>query len=224
MPHNRFEFLKNTQQTGTIASWNEAKGFGFVQPDSGVKQVFIHVSELRNRKVPPQVGQKLSYRMSTDKQGRPCGVAVKLAGDKVPTPKRSTPGTGSHLLATGFLATALASHWAIGLPIAVFVYFFGLSALTYAVYAWDKHAAQNNQWRTPENTLHILALCGGWPGAAVAQQRLRHKSQKTEFRYVFWLTVLANTAFFVWLHTDDGLAYVSVWVEMFNSTVASWNL
>jgi len=36
------------------------------------------------------------------------------------------------------------------------------------------------------------ALLGGWPGALVAQNRLRHKSSKMSFLVVFWATVLLN--------------------------------
>jgi uncharacterized membrane protein YsdA (DUF1294 family) len=42
-----------------------------------------------------------------------------------------------------------------------------------------------------------LALAGGWPGALLAQQVLRHKSTKREFRQVFWATVLLNVVGFI---------------------------
>ena len=70
----------------------------------------------------------------------------------------------------------------------------GMSLLTFVVYAIDKAAAQAQRWRTPESTLHLLALAGGWPGALLAQQWLRHKSVKQPFRTVFWLTVVINVA------------------------------
>ena len=66
------------------------------------------------------------------------------------------------------------------------------SIVTYMVYARDKAAAKNGTWRTPEDTLHVLALLGGWPGALVAQQFVRHKSTKAQFRSVFWATVVLN--------------------------------
>lgn len=69
-----------------------------------------------------------------------------------------------------------------------------MSLLSYAVYAADKQAARQGRRRVPERTLHLLALLGGWPGALLAQQRLRHKSRKAAFRAVFWLTVLLNGA------------------------------
>jgi uncharacterized membrane protein YsdA (DUF1294 family) len=84
------------------------------------------------------------------------------------------------------------------------VFLFCLSILSYFYYARDKKAARSGAWRVPENTLHLLSLCGGWPGALLAQQKLRHKTQKTSFRGVFWLTVLLNVGGFVWLHSTGG--------------------
>lgn len=67
-----------------------------------------------------------------------------------------------------------------------------LSVLTFIVYALDKAAAIGQRRRTPEKTLHWLALCGGWPGAWLAQQVLRHKSRKLSFKLMFWGTVLLH--------------------------------
>lgn len=69
-----------------------------------------------------------------------------------------------------------------------------MSSLTALTYGWDKLCAKRGAWRVPEATLHLLALFCGWPGALVAQQVFRHKSQKTSFRVVFWLTVILNLA------------------------------
>jgi hypothetical protein len=43
----------------------------------------------------------------------------------------------------------------------------------------------------PEARLHLLELLGGWPGAFLAQRRLRHKCSKHSYQVVFWLIVLA---------------------------------
>jgi len=58
----------------------------------------------------------------------------------------------------------------------------------------DKGAAQSGRWRTPEKHLHLLSLAGGWPSAWCAQQWLRHKSSKQEFRTVYWATVVLHCA------------------------------
>ena len=66
------------------------------------------------------------------------------------------------------------------------------SVIIYVLYAWDKRAAIKQRQRVSEKTLHWLALLGGWPGAWCAQQQLRHKTQKTSFRRVYWGMVLLN--------------------------------
>ncbi|WP_019672268.1 DUF1294 domain-containing protein [Psychrobacter lutiphocae] len=73
-------------------------------------------------------------------------------------------------------------------------WYLALGILTYAIYAKDKKAAEQGRWRTPEMTLHLLSVLGGWAGAMLAQSRLRHKTQKPEFRMTYYLTVIINLA------------------------------
>jgi uncharacterized membrane protein YsdA (DUF1294 family) len=68
------------------------------------------------------------------------------------------------------------------------------SVATFVMYAIDKAAARRGRRRVPERVLHAWSLAGGWPGAAVAQSVLRHKSRKQPFRARFWLTVMLNCA------------------------------
>jgi uncharacterized membrane protein YsdA (DUF1294 family) len=69
-----------------------------------------------------------------------------------------------------------------------------MSVLCFAAYAADKSAARRGQRRTPESRLLLLGLLGGWPGALLAQQFLRHKTRKQPFRTLFWCTVALNLA------------------------------
>lgn len=68
------------------------------------------------------------------------------------------------------------------------------SVVCFTAYAMDKAAARAGRWRISERTLLLLGLVGGWPGAVLAQQCLRHKSRKPSFRTWFWFTVLCNVA------------------------------
>jgi uncharacterized membrane protein YsdA (DUF1294 family) len=79
--------------------------------------------------------------------------------------------------------------------------YLGLSALSIVMYGADKRAAQSGaaRRRTPESTLHVIALLGGWPGALLAQRIFRHKTRKQPFRTIFWCTVAANCALLAWL-------------------------
>ena len=100
--------------------------------------------------------------------------------------------------ATLFLAGVCGAAVRGWLPPAVPIVYGAASVTAAIVYAADKSAARRNQWRTPERTLHLLALVGGWPGALVAQTVFRHKSRKTSFRIVFWTTVALNCAALAW--------------------------
>ena len=80
------------------------------------------------------------------------------------------------------------------------VWFGVLSLVSVAVYGFDKRRAKLEGDRVPEKTLHILSLLGGWPGAIIGQKLFRHKTIKTRFRLVFWLTVVGNLVISVILY------------------------
>jgi len=108
------------------------------------------------------------------------------------------------VLASVFLvAVGVAAFFNI-VPFFILILYGVMSLITFVVYAFDKSAARNDRWRTKENTLHLLALVGGWPGAVLAQQKLRHKTIKKSFRLVFCATVVVNLALFYWLCTAPG--------------------
>jgi len=58
--------------TGTVKWFNETKGFGFIQPDDGGKDVFVHISAVERAGLRSlNEGQKVSYEMEDDrKSGR----------------------------------------------------------------------------------------------------------------------------------------------------------
>lgn len=96
------------------------------------------------------------------------------------------------------------SHYLGYTPIVFSALFLFASLITYYLYAKDKAAAIVGSWRVPENTLHTAALIFGWPGALIAQERLRHKTKKQSFRNFFWFTVLINLCGIAWLHSPQG--------------------
>ena len=69
-----------------------------------------------------------------------------------------------------------------------------LSLISFARYAHDKRRANGGGRRVRERTLHIVAFCGGWPGALVAQRRLRHKTLKSPFLILFWFLAVSHVA------------------------------
>lgn len=104
-----------------------------------------------------------------------------------------------YLVLAAFALLYLAATVLVQLPLLVAAVYGVMSITCFAVYAIDKRAARAKAWRTPEKTLWLLGLLCGWPGALLAQQWLRHKTAKRSFQIVFWITVVVNTAGFVWM-------------------------
>lgn len=191
---------------GKITAWKDDQGYGFITPNSGGDQVFVHIKSFVSRRQRPALAQIVTYELSRDESGRAQASAVdfvlrrKTARDSRSTgANRLTPN-----LAIGFLLFVALSAWAGKLPTAVPALYFAASLVTFGVYAHDKSAARANRWRTKESTLHLLALIGGWPGALLAQSHLRHKSGKAAFLGVFWSTVLLNGGTLILLLTPGG--------------------
>ena len=191
---------------GKIASWNEEKGFGFIIPNAGGRKIFIHITALSNRTRRPAIDQIITYELSSDKRGRPCAIKATLAGDKLSKKTKRGRGYLSIVVAGIFLIVVGFSVLTARIPYQILSLYIVASLFTFIIYALDKSAAKNGAWRTQESTLHLLSLVGGWPGALIAQQKLRHKSKKQSFRSVFWVTVLLNVGVFAWLFTPNGAA------------------
>lgn len=67
------------------------------------------------------------------------------------------------------------------------------SLLSLALYGIDKLAAVRKSRRIPESALHLTAVLGGWPGAAIGQQLFRHKTRKVPFLTRFLATAAIHS-------------------------------
>jgi uncharacterized membrane protein YsdA (DUF1294 family)/cold shock CspA family protein len=200
---------------GKITSWSDDKGFGFITPSSGEKRIFAHIKAFKYQTRRPEVNRLVSYTLSKDKQGRTCAADIVMSA--APVIKKTNSGNGnlSVFLSGLFLFIVGACGFLGRIPFWVLALYLSMSLATYVLYAFDKSAAQTGAWRTSENTLHLLSLFCGWPGALVAQQKLRHKSKKQTFRAVFWVTVLLNCGAFAWLFTPNGAATLQSFINKF---------
>lgn len=127
-------------------------------------------------------------------------------------PHGSFIGPGAILVAMGALFGLLAA-WAWAHPTMaaawglsshrpgpwVAAWFVIASIVSFAIHAIDKQAALRGGQRVSERSLLLSAAAGGWPGAALAQQLLRHKTRKTSFRLAFAGAIALNIlALAVW--------------------------
>ncbi len=59
------------RQSGTVKFFNQAKGYGFVAPDDGGKDVFVHITAVQRSGIPElSEGMKISFEVQPDKRGR----------------------------------------------------------------------------------------------------------------------------------------------------------
>ena len=196
------------EKTGKVSGWQDAKGFGFVLPDDGSARVFLHHSALAPGQARPRNGDSVRFLAGTDDKGRAVAKKVwsrpqaevtrqrvvreRAAEKVVQTQLNREKDSQAVWLVLPFLS-GLAVLALLGLlPMIVVGIYLAASLLTYLAYLLDKRSAQRGERRTPENTLHMMSLLGGWPGALLAQRILRHKSTKPAFRVVFWATVVFN--------------------------------
>jgi uncharacterized membrane protein YsdA (DUF1294 family)/cold shock CspA family protein len=189
---------------GKITNWKDDKGFGFITPNDGGQQVFVHIKSFSNRHRRPVGNEIVTYELKTDARGRAQAESVVFAGERVSAAASSGYSNASLILVVTFLIVVAGSAFAGKLPMAVLLLYLAASLVAFSAYALDKSAARKDRWRTKESTLHFLALAGGWPGALAAQRLLRHKSKKLSFQIAFWATVILNCTALGWLFSSSG--------------------
>jgi CspA family cold shock protein len=76
----RHRSLEGRMPTGTVKWFNPTKGYGFIQPDDGSKDVFVHISAVERSGIGNlQEGQKLSFDIERGQQGKTSAVNLKSA-------------------------------------------------------------------------------------------------------------------------------------------------
>jgi uncharacterized membrane protein YsdA (DUF1294 family)/cold shock CspA family protein len=209
--------MKPTRRKGQLMVRKDDRGFGFIKPDEGGQEVFVHITAFKDVNRRPQVGDVIHYQLAVGENGkvRACNAFIEGATSQ-PSPKPSssafaertrsqTASKSSSFILEVLLLSILPLLGAINFALTTsnlipLVLYPGMSLLTFVLYAHDKSRARNGQWRVPEKTLHLCELAGGWLGAFVAQRRLYHKSSKGSYQVVFWVIVTVHIVFWVdWL-------------------------
>ncbi|MGN6058426.1 MAG: cold-shock protein [Sphingomicrobium sp.] len=73
--------------TGTVKFFNENKGYGFIQPDEGGQDAFVHISAVENSGMRTlRENQRVSYELQQDRRGKMAAVNLKPADDAAAAP------------------------------------------------------------------------------------------------------------------------------------------
>lgn len=195
---------------GRLVEWFDEKGYGFIQPNDPAKdRVFLHIKDFAKQGPRPLVGCALDYQVMLDERGRYKAQQVmylKASQTKTGKPQKKSSSVQStqkmqpmQLFCAAYIVSlALLSlvGWLSGIVVLLVMV---MNIMSYWFYAQDKEAAQLGNRRVPENTLHVLSFLGGWPAAWLAQQKLRHKTQKQPFRQIYFCTIAFNIILILWL-------------------------
>jgi len=217
-------------QEGQLERWDDARGFGFIRVGPGRPDVFVHISAFEGG-VRPRAGDRILFDAAQNGQKGPRAARALVKGGNAtvagagpapggvrgaggpPEPTRQRPRL--HALSGSpqtLLVLVLAGFCLLGAlsflprsPVPLLLYPV-LSSAAFVLYGADKYRAARGHWRIREGTLHLVEALGGWPGAFLAQQVLRHKTAKRPYQVTFWLIVAAHVGFWaLWLLRPKGL-------------------
>ena len=203
---------------GRLVEWFDDKGYGFIQPnDSAKDRVFLHIKSFAKPGPRPIVGCALEYRVGMDAKGYRAHDVTYLKAEQTKrqqsSAKKQVQASSAplkkmqilcitYILVLGLLVILDQLSGMLLLLISL------MNVLTYWLYAQDKEAAQLGQRRIPENTLHLISFLGGWPAAWLAQEKLRHKTQKQPFKKIYFCTIFFNILLILWLISPFNLGLI----------------
>ena len=194
---------------GLVKTWNDDRGFGFIEPAQGGQELFVHIKSFPTSFGRPTVGIKVTFEVKTAPESKKRAVKVQPLAVPKSTPQfttrrgLATKGWETSSIVALFIFAisylVLTAVW--NLSIYVGAAYLGMSIVCAGFYWHDKASAQRGEWRTSEDALIIMGVFCGWPGAIVAQQLLRHKTTKQSFRVMHWISVTFNLAILLLLGT-----------------------
>lgn len=181
---------------GRIQQWDDAKGFGFVEPNGGGMRAFAHIKAFKKRSRRPINGDIIVYEVEQDKKGTLRAHEICLLKDykaiRSHANKQTSQTKRNAILLSIFFGVLALFTLSGRVSFMITILYGAISLLTILLYGIDKSAAKKDKWRISEAKLHLLSLLGGWPGALLAQQMFKHKRSKSSFMRVYWVTVMVN--------------------------------
>ncbi|MGZ4979853.1 MAG: cold shock domain-containing protein [Methylobacter sp.] len=75
--------MTKTTIKGVLKTWKEDRGFGFISPDNGGKDIFIHISALKGTSRRPINGDVIHYQVAKDNRGKFKAVNAHIEGVEI---------------------------------------------------------------------------------------------------------------------------------------------
>jgi len=131
---------KTPRYQGTITSWKDEQGFGFIAPNGGRANVFVHIQSLTGQKMRPADGLVVTYELTINAQGKPWAENVAFVLARTPGSRTRTPALPVQGSAASTLGVALVFLGLIGLlvlmhklPLCAGALYLGMSEFLYSL-------------------------------------------------------------------------------------------
>jgi uncharacterized membrane protein YsdA (DUF1294 family)/cold shock CspA family protein len=168
--------MSKNRHKGIIISWKAEQGYGFIENPHGGADLFLHINDIKGKQEPKE-GDLVSFQLRPPKNGgKPATYNAKLMRwDKRNILEWCLIGITASI--PFMLSLAIVAHN----PYTLILYS-SMSVLAFLMYRDDKRRAQQEKWRIPDDSLHLVQLLWGWPGALIAQKVFFHKARKKAFQ------------------------------------------
>ena len=104
--------MATTEHTGMLKTWKDDRGFGFIKPDDGSEDMFIHISALKGLNRRPYRGEIIIYQIETEGgKSKAVNARIKIAPDLTDEEQKKAEDFGNKsllvILALTLMLTAL---------------------------------------------------------------------------------------------------------------------
>ncbi|NOR69841.1 MAG: cold shock domain-containing protein [Methylomarinum sp.] len=100
-----------TESKGVLKTWKDDRGFGFIKPDDGSDDIFIHISALKGSERRPYRGETVYYQVEHGEDGKSKAVNARIEGVTISSEKKEGDKKGLWIAVVILLIVGIAAYF-----------------------------------------------------------------------------------------------------------------